>query len=112
MNFKPVAYYTGSSAADNAVLFQITLTPGGPQYNTFQFGSAAGAIDVFGSGDGTTYLADPVAMIDLTSTTPSTLVIETTAGKHFGIRGQFKALRFLQKGATGVTGAYLTASES
>jgi hypothetical protein len=102
---------TGSAAADNAVVFTVPLGAC-ETFDTFQIGSTAGAMDVFGSGDGTTFLSDAIAMIDLNSTTPATAVVETTAGKHFGFRGKYRAIRVLQKGVTAVVGAYLNAYQA
>lgn len=112
MGYKPILHKSGSSSADNAVVFQLGGDGAIPEFDTFQIGSTAGVMDVFGSGDGVNYLADPLALIDLTSTTPSTLVQQTTAGKHFGLRGKFRALRVLQNGATAVQNAYIIAHES
>lgn len=93
------------SAADNQVVLEITNVLG---LGTWQFGSLAGAMDVYQSPDGIDYFPTYLAIVDLASTAPSTSVIETVAGGNYGIKGQFYALRFLQKGATSVTGGYVT----
>ena len=110
MSYKPVNTYTGSAAADDAVVFLISGN--GQDNDTYQLGSVEGVMDVYGSGDGTNFLTAPIALIDLGSTTPSVAVLETTANKHFGFRGRYKAVRVQQKGATAVVSAYLIATES
>lgn len=99
----------GSSAADNAVVFEVETAD---MFDTWQLGSAAGAMDVYVSGDGTNYQTTAVAMVDLGSTAPSTTVVATTAAGNYGIRGKWKKLRVLQAGATAVTGAYLIGYQS
>lgn len=111
MSYKPVNTYGPlASAADNAVVF--TLTGNGQDNDTYQLGSVEGAMDVYGSGDGTNFLTTPIALVDLASTTPATRVVETTAQRHFQFTGRYKAIQVLQKGATAVTGAYVIATES
>ncbi len=110
MSYKPVNTYTGSSNADNATVFEFL---GNMQsYDTYQLGSTGGAMDVYGSGDGTNFLSAPIALIDLGSTTPSVAVVETAANGNYGFRGRYKAIRVLQKGATAVANAYLIVTES
>jgi hypothetical protein len=106
----PVLIRLGSAAADNATVFEILSN--GDQYDTWQLGCSAGAMDVFAAGDGTNYLTAALALIDLGSTAPSTAVIETTAGGHYGIRGRWPKLIVRQKGATSVVGAYLIGYDS
>lgn len=110
MSYKPVNTYTGSAAADNAVVF--TFTGNAQSYDTYQFGSTAGAMDVFASGDGTNELTTALAIIDMASTTPATRVVETAANRHYMLQGRFKSIRILQKGATAVENAYLIVTES
>lgn len=100
----------GATTSDNEAVFEITSN--GDQYDTWQLGSSAGAMDVFVSGDGTNYLSAAVALVDLGSTTPATAVIETTAGGHYGIRGRWPKIIVRQKGATAVVGGYLIGYES
>lgn len=106
----PVLRRLGATTADNETVFEIASN--GDQYDTWQFGSSAGAMDVFAAGDGTNYLTSALALVDLGSTAPSTAVIETTAAGHYGIRGRWPKLIFRQKGATAVVGAYLIGYES
>lgn len=101
---------TNATTADNEAVFEITSN--GEQFDTWQVGSSAGAMDVFAAGDGTNYLASALALVDLGSTAPSTAVIETTAGGHYGIRGRWPRLIVRQKGATAVVGAYLIGYDS
>ena len=111
MSYKPIATYGPlATNADNAVVFQ--FTGNGQDIDTYQLGSTAGAMDVFGSGDGINFLATPLALIDLCSLAPATTVIETAAGRHYMVSGRFKAIQVLQKGATAVVNAYLIAAES
>lgn len=95
----------GASAADDAAVFEVNNNA--EQFSTWQLGSTAGAMDVYVSGNGTTYQTAAIALVDLGSTAPSTAVTETTAAGNYGIRGKWKKLKVLQKGATAVTGAYL-----
>lgn len=111
MSYKPIATYGPiATNADNAVVF--TFTGNGQTYDTYQLGSTAGVMDVFGSGDGTNFGTTALALIDMCSTTPATNVVETAANRHFLLRGRFKAIQILQKGATAVENAYLIATES
>lgn len=111
MSYKPVATYGPlATTADNEVVF--TLTGNAQDIDTWQLGSSAGAMDVFGSGDGTNFLATAIALTDLTATAPATRVIETAAGKHYSFSGRYKKIQILQKGATGVDNAYVIATES
>lgn len=107
---KPVLKRLGAAAADNATVFEITSNA--DQFDTWELGSSAGAMDVFVAGDGTNYLAAAVALVDLGSTAPSTTVVETTAGGNYGIRGRWPKIIVRQKGVTAVVGAYLIGYES
>lgn len=110
MSYKPVNTYGPlDTNADNAVVF--TLTGNGQDNDTYQLGSTGGAMDVYGSGDGTNFLATALALTDLTSTTPATRVDTTVAGKHYQFSGRYKAIQVLQKGATAVANAYVITSE-
>lgn len=70
--------------------------------DTWELASTGGAMDVEVSLDGSNYLATKLALLDLTSTTPSTMVTFTTAGKAAAFRGKFRAIRVKQNGATAV----------
>lgn len=98
---------------DNDVLLTMTAATytAVDQCDAWQLGSTAGAMDVFGSLDGTNYLATAIALIDLNSTDPSTLVSVTAAGGLYGFRGHFKAIKFLQNGATAVANGNVTCSQ-
>jgi hypothetical protein len=106
----PVLRRLSATTADNEAAFEITSN--GDQYDTWQLGSSAGAMDVFVSGDGTDYQSAAVALVDLGSTAPSTAVVETTAGGIYGIRGRWPKIIVRQKGATAVVGAFLIGYES
>lgn len=111
MSYKPIATYSNAGTnADNAVVF--TITGNGQEYDTYYLGSTAGAMDVNVSGDGTNFLSTVVTLVDLCSTTPATTVIETAANRIYMLRGRFKAIQVLQKGATAVVNAFLIATES
>lgn len=111
MTYKAIATYGPlAAAADNAVVF--TLTGNGQEYDTYIIGSTAGVMDVFASGDGTNFLTTALALVDLCSTTPATTVVETAANRHFLLRGRWKAIQILQKGATAIENAYVIATES
>lgn len=101
---------SGTGVNDNDVIFEITSNA--DQFDTWQLGCTAGAMDVFVSGDGTNYLSAAIALIDLGSTAPSTAVVVTTAGGHYGIRGRWKKIKVLQNGATAVANGYLIGYES
>lgn len=107
---KPVLERTGSGTNDNDTVIEIASNA--DQFDTWQLGSTAGAMDVFVSGDGTNYQTAAVALVDLGSTAPSTTVTATTAGGNYGIKGRWKKIKLLQNGATGVANAYLIGYES
>lgn len=71
--------------------------------DTWELASTGGAMEIEVSLDGTNYLASKLALLDMTSTTPSTMVVATTAGKIAAFRGKFRAIRIKQTGATAVT---------
>ncbi len=75
-------------------------------YDTWVLGSSAGLIDVYVSLDGTNYQSAPVALLDMGSTTPSTMVVKTAAGGIFAFRGKFRKVKLLQE-TTNVVGAAL-----
>jgi hypothetical protein len=90
--------YTGSSTADNDVAIQTgELT----KYDAFMVMSVTGAIDVFGSLDGTNYQTAPLSLQDMGATVADPVVV-TAAGRMYGFRGKFKKLRVLQNGVTAV----------
>jgi hypothetical protein len=97
---KAVLFPCTAGVSDNDVI--VTLTDDALHYDTWILGSSAGAMDVEVALVGTSYLATQVALLDMTSTTPATMVIETTAGKAAAFRGKFSAIRIRQKGATAV----------
>lgn len=88
--------FTGAAgAADNAVIY---LSPDVSAYNVHYIEATAGTIDVDVSLDGTNWIA-AVAAVSLVTTTPTTRVVEAAAGVCLELRGKFKAIRVLQKGA-------------
>lgn len=78
------------------------IGPHSLSYDTWVLGSTAGSMDVEVALVGTTYLATPIALLDATSLTPSTMVAATTAGKAVVFRGKFASIRVLQTGGTAV----------
>jgi hypothetical protein len=63
--------------------------------------SRAGSVDVTGSLDGTNYGSSQLALEDLTSTTPATKVVATTANKPASIKTVgYQKLKIQQAGAT------------
>lgn len=95
------------AASPGAGLNVVEITDDALHYDTWIFGSAAGSMDAQVSLDGTNYQTAVLAMLDMGSSTPSTMVVATTAGGNYAIRGKFRKLRLRQIGATGVTGAAL-----
>lgn len=98
---------------DNDVLLEMTSATHSAlsQCDSWELGSTAGSIDVYVSGDGTNYLSSPIALTDLNSLEPSTTVVTTTAGIHYGFRKHAKKIKFLQVGATAVANGYVTCSQ-
>jgi hypothetical protein len=94
-----------AGVSDNDIIAEVTGN--GDLYNTWQLGSTAGAMDVEVSLDGTNYFATVCALIDLTSTAPSTAVTVTAAGKNYGFKGRYKKVRVRQNGATAVANPIL-----
>jgi hypothetical protein len=95
--------YQGTSTADNEIVIE---TDDVTQYGTCLLQSTAGVMDVVVSVDGVNFATDPYQLSDRGSVDPAP-VLETAAGRTFGIRGVFKKVRVLQKGAVAVTGAAL-----
>jgi hypothetical protein len=68
-----------------------------------------GVVRVFGSVDGTTYGANPLVLslepavdaADVVTETQGTFVATAAPSRLYYFFGQYKALKFLQKGATG-----------
>lgn len=89
------AYAGGGSTLDNEIILELDTLG----YDEIVFGATAGAVDVFGSLDGTNFLADALALEDLTATAPATRVVVSAAGKSYLIRGgRYAKLRFRQNG--------------
>lgn len=104
---KLVTVGTGSGTNNNDVV--MTIADDSLQYDTWIIGSSAGALDVFVSLDGTNFQSAALALLDLGSATPTTMVAVTTAGGNFAFRGKYKKIRVDQNGATAVVGAVLNA---
>lgn len=95
-----IRYTGGIGVNDNDILLEIDSRGADEVF----LGSSAGAVDVFGSIDGTNFFATALALEDMTSTTPQTRVALTTAGKVARIVSSvgYAKLRFMQNGATAV----------
>lgn len=89
--------YTGTGAADNAVL--LTATDDIPNYDAFLLMSTAGAVDVFVSLDGTNYSTAALSLTDMGAITNDPVLV-TVAGRVYGFRGKFRAIKVLQNGGT------------
>lgn len=99
VNFPCVA-----TSADNATVCEVVGDS--MNYDTWILGSTTGLIDVYvdlGSGS---YQTAPIALLDLGSTTPSTMVVKTAANGSFCFRGKFPKIKLLQE-TTNVTGPSL-----
>lgn len=93
-------YYTaGLGASDNDVLLELD----GRGALEIIAHSTLGVFDVFGSLDGTNFSAQALALTDLTSTTPATRVVVTTADKPVSVPVGFRKYKFLQNAATAPT---------
>lgn len=101
---RAVNFTCAATTADNATVCEVLEDA--RIFDTWILGSSAGLIDVYVSLDGTNYLATPLALLDMTSTTPSTMVVKTAAGGTFAFRGKFRKIKLLQE-TTNVTGAAL-----
>lgn len=96
----PASYYlefTGAAGgADNAVIY----TSGDvSMYNTHYVQATAGTVDVDVTLDGTNWIA-AVAGRSLVATASTTHVVDAASGVCLEIKGKFKKIRVLQKGAT------------
>lgn len=98
-------YSGGGSTADNEVILELDARG----YDEFTLGSLTGAVDVFASLDGTNFLTTAVGLVNPTDGAPDAA---TTANGVFQIRGSFNRLRFLQNGATAVTGFSVVAKRA
>lgn len=97
---KAVVFPCAAGVSNDDII--ITLRDDGLHFDTWILGSTAGVMDVEVALIGTTYLASPLALLDEMSTTPSTMVVQTEAGKAFVFRGKYTAIRVRQKDATAV----------
>lgn len=91
----------------------VVQTPDIGRFDTFTLSSAAGALQVFASLDGTNYMTSPLALEDMgaASTTGSVLVTTTAAERVYRVRGTFSKLQVQQNGATAVTAVTLICSK-
>ena len=89
--------FTGTGVNANDVLF---TTPNVEQHEMFTLMSTAGAVQVLASVDGVNFATAPLALEDAGSTTNSTYVLVTAAGRIYKFWGKFTLLRVTQNGAT------------
>jgi hypothetical protein len=95
---------TGTGTNDNDVVINFNDIVDGA--DTFLLMSTAGAMDVFPSLDGTNFATAALSLTDMGATTSDPVVV-TAANRIYGFRGNYKALRVLQNGATAVANAVL-----
>jgi hypothetical protein len=83
------------------------------RFDTFTLCSLTGAMQVFGSLDGTNFMTSPLTLEDLgaASTTGEVYVTATAAERLYRFRGTFAKIQVQQNGATAVTGATLILSK-
>lgn len=100
-----------TSHSGNALLFSNTstiddevviTTSDVSQFDTFMLHSSAGAVDAFGSLDGTNYATAPLSLQDMGASTTDPVIV-TAAGRIYGFRGKFRKIKILQNGDTDVT---------
>jgi hypothetical protein len=103
-----VVYTGGVGVNDNDVVIQ---TGDVSAFDTFMLMSTAGVFDVFVSLDGTNYATAALSLADLGATSTSPVVV-SVAGRVYGFRGTYKAIRVLQNGAKAVANAALIASKA
>lgn len=80
---------------DNDVVY---TSPDVSGYNVHYIEAIAGTIDIDVTLDGTNWIP-AVAAVSLVTTTPATRVVEAASGVCLELRGKFKKIRVLQKGA-------------
>jgi hypothetical protein len=91
----------------------VVQTPDIGRFDTFTLSSAAGALQVFASLDGTNYMTSPLALEDLgaASTTGAVFVTTTAAERIYRVRGTFAKLQVQQNGVTAATAVTLLCSK-
>jgi hypothetical protein len=90
--------FTNTSTEDDEV---VITTSDVSQFDTFMVHSSTGAVDVYGSLDGTTFATAPLSLQDMGATTTDPVIV-TAAGRIYGFRGKFRKIRILENGATDV----------
>ena len=85
-----------AGTSDNDVVY---TSPDVSGYNVHYVQATAGTIDIDVTLDGTNWIA-AVAAVSLVTTTPATRVVEAASGVCLELRGKFRRIRVLQKGAT------------
>jgi hypothetical protein len=92
--------YKGTGVNTGDILF---TTANVQQHELFTLMSSAGAVDVFVTLDGVNFSTVALALEDQGSTTNSTYVQVTTAGRVFKFWGKYTQIRVKQNGATAAT---------
>lgn len=98
-----VEYVGAAGVDDNDTVIE---TEDVSRFDTFSLSTVAGVTDVYVSLDGSTYLADPIAILNF-SAVDVTPVLVTVAGQLFQFHVKCRKIKILQNGATAVTGARL-----
>jgi hypothetical protein len=108
LDFTKTLPATGTGAGDGAILG--TLKDGQIRLlRRFVLQVVSGTVRVFGSVDGTNYPTAPLVLSlepavdgsDNVTEAQGTFVATATTGRLYYFFGQYKSLKFLQKGATG-----------
>ena len=90
--------YTNTSTLDNE---ETIVTGDVSGYTTFMLMSVTGAVDVYGSLDGTNFSTSPISLVDQ-GAADLTPVLVTAAGRLYGVRGLYAKLKVVQNGDTDV----------
>ena len=99
-----LVYSGGISTDDDEVVVQSGSVI---HYNTFIILSSAGAMDVLVTLDGTYYATAALSLTDM-GAAASAPVIASVAGRVYGFKGYFAAVRVLQKGGTDTADVSMT----
>ncbi len=92
-----------AGVSDNDIVIELNDVQ---RFNSFTFQSAAGAMSLDVSIDGSNFNLN-LAFTDLHSLAPATRVIATVADLLYQFEGNIKAIRIRQEGATAATGSIL-----
>jgi hypothetical protein len=107
MNSGRAALFSGTGAADNALLFTTTNVQ---QYSVFQLMTTDGTADVEATLDGINWTVVPIAMADLGATASATYVVVTAVNRMYQFRGKYTQIRVRAAGAA-ATGTLLCGND-